>query len=404
MTTTTRSNGSNDMTRRYLAGRVVGIALATALVAAACDDEELLQPTADAGAMFARYVAIGNSITAGFQSGGINDSLQQRSYAKFVADALGTEFVIPLLNSPGCPAPYTNILDGTRLSDIPCALRTPPTPTHINNLGIPGAAVVDALIYDTDSTPPSESDIYKSVLLGGRTPLEVAAEVQPTFVSVWIGNNDVLGAALSGDASAITSTAAFDARYTRLTNDLVNLGVQAAVLIGVVNVTNIPHLSPGAAYFQAAQSPAWPPTFTVANSCAPAAFGGVGESTLVPFGYGFGVLFAQAAAGTPVTLDCATDPPVLSAIEIGTIAAAVADYNQTISSIASQNGWAYFDPNPTLADLKLQGQIPLFPDLTNPSALFGPWLSLDGVHPSTAAHELVADSVMAVLGRTYTLQ
>ncbi|MGD2136499.1 MAG: hypothetical protein PVF27_10075, partial [Gemmatimonadales bacterium] len=81
-----------------------------------------------------------------------------------------------------------------------------------------------------------------------------------------------------------------------------------------------------------------------------------------------------------------------------------ADYNQTISSIASQNGWAYFDPNPTLADLKLQGQIPLFPDLTNPSALFGPWLSLDGVHPSTAAHELVADSVMAVLGRTYTLQ
>ena len=39
--------------------------------------------------MFPRYVAMGNSITAGFQSAGINDSIQQQSYAVLFAQAGG---------------------------------------------------------------------------------------------------------------------------------------------------------------------------------------------------------------------------------------------------------------------------------------------------------------------------
>jgi hypothetical protein len=50
--------------------------LGAALIAAACSNEELMPPTVPAyagGAMFLRYVSLGNSITSGFQSGGIND-------------------------------------------------------------------------------------------------------------------------------------------------------------------------------------------------------------------------------------------------------------------------------------------------------------------------------------------
>ncbi len=35
-------------------------------------------------------------------------------------------------------------------------------------------------------------------ILGGRTQVQKAVEVDPTFATVWIGNNDVLGFALAG--------------------------------------------------------------------------------------------------------------------------------------------------------------------------------------------------------------
>ena len=68
--------------------RALSIALTTALVTVAgCDvigEPETLNPPdpPTAGPMFASYVAIGNSITAGDQSGGINDSTQAQSPAE----------------------------------------------------------------------------------------------------------------------------------------------------------------------------------------------------------------------------------------------------------------------------------------------------------------------------------
>jgi hypothetical protein len=47
--------------------------------------------------MFRNYVAIGNSITAGYQSSGINDSTQAQSYAVLVARQMGTRFAFPAL-------------------------------------------------------------------------------------------------------------------------------------------------------------------------------------------------------------------------------------------------------------------------------------------------------------------
>ena len=61
--------------------------LSIVLLAAACHEDGLFTtppPPYAGGAMFQRYVAIGNSITAGFQSGGINDSTQKQSYAVLV--------------------------------------------------------------------------------------------------------------------------------------------------------------------------------------------------------------------------------------------------------------------------------------------------------------------------------
>lgn len=374
----------------------------------ACDDELLMPPT-PVDARFARYVAIGNSITAGFQSGGINDSTQLQSYVVLLAQQLGlevgVEFNVPLLNPPGCPAPFTNIFTQERVGGTggaDCALRQRRIPTVIHNLAFPGSDVLEVLTNDAPPVP-SATDVFKTFLLGGRTQIEAAREVQPTFASVWIGNNDVLGAALAGDAGLATSVPAFTSSFNALVDSLVDMGIQGAVLIGVGNVNSIPHLSPGVAYWLAPAG-AFGPFFSVNANCGPAALGGVGESTLVPFGYGFGVLIAQASVGIPSELDCVNDAPVLTAAELTTIGGAIIGYNKVIEDAAAAQGWAYFDPNPVFDSLATAGEIPLFPNATGADAVtrpFGDIFSRDGVHPSALAHKLVVDHVIDAINATY---
>ena len=62
-------------------------AIGAAVVVAACDsDRDVFGPNPPSGGeIFRSYVAIGNSITAGWQSGGINDSTQQADQRFFVS-------------------------------------------------------------------------------------------------------------------------------------------------------------------------------------------------------------------------------------------------------------------------------------------------------------------------------
>ena len=93
--------------------------LSLALLAGACQQDDLFSPVPPqyaGGAMFQRYVAMGNSITAGIQSAGINDSTQRQSYAVLVAAAMGgSPFYWPSLNAPGCPPPLTILLTQARV-------------------------------------------------------------------------------------------------------------------------------------------------------------------------------------------------------------------------------------------------------------------------------------------------
>ena len=74
-------------------------ALLSVLLVAACQNDQLNRSFANTPVdpLFARYVSMGNSITAGFQSGGINDSTQQQSYAVLLAHAMRSPFFVPSL-------------------------------------------------------------------------------------------------------------------------------------------------------------------------------------------------------------------------------------------------------------------------------------------------------------------
>lgn len=403
------------------------LALGLPLLLGACDDESLTPPQPPSAELYSRYVALGNSITAGFQSDGISDSTQARSYAAFLAERLGprgTRFEIPALRRPGCPPPLVNVFTGERVGDATaeCALRESPPPPFLNNVAVPGAEVLDALSNLGGGT---NANPLTTLLLGGRTQLQAAAEVRPTFASVWLGNNDVLAAGLRGDPGLITPVEDFTSRYAAVLDSLREVGADGTmggVLVGVANVTLVPFLSPGAAYFAAERQGALPPDFDVADSCAPGSAGGVGGSTFVPFTYGIGVMLALASEGQPVTLDCTDDRDIeeivgaavvpddvegtslLVTSETQQVVGIVQAYNQAIQAEAEARGWAFWSPNPLFVARTRAGDIPLFPNLTGPEAVaepFGPLFSKDGVHPSTEAHRIVADSLASVIFARY---
>src|SRR5881396_1952974 len=402
----------------------VAAGLGFALLATACHQDELLPPRVPAyqgGEMFVRYVSLGNSLTAGFESGGINDSTQREAYPVLVAGAMrGDPFYYPSLTMPGCPPPYANIFTGTRVGAGICYLRSPAIPPYLSNVAVPGAGVLDPL--ENGPAPGTSSNPLTLLFLGGRTQLGAMMDARPTFVSVWIGNNDVLGAAMdpanAGDSTLITPVAAFQADYANIV-DSINAAGAKAILIGVGNVTAIPFFSLGATYWAIKNGlvpgAAFPPTFTVSANCAPIASGvpgARGDSVLVPFPYG-GALLTAASPPTnqPENLDCAdTVRAIVVPAELVKLLTAVAAYNSAISGLAAANGWAYVDPNPGLDSLRaIPTQVAPFPAFTdaqgrpNPCSAnpFGLAFSCDGVHPSAATHRLIAKKVVEAINAEY---
>ena len=396
--------------QKWLARGAVALALC-AMIAGCSDNKELVNPERPIDPLFTSYVALGNSITAGLQAGGINSTTQSQSYAVLLAGEMHTPFSVPYLNAPGCPPPIDNILTGHRVGDstsTTCALRADPEgQAIINNVAVPGATVSDP----TDPMGAGAANVLTTLILGGKTQVQRALEARPTFASVWIGNNDVLPAALSGILTplqgvspGVTDVTAFTDSYNAMLDSLTAGGtLQGGVLVGVVNVTSAPIFIPGAAILnpqvKAASDQYVGRTLTVDASCTPS------SQSLIDFR-----LLSEIRAGTqPDTIACSpvAGHPLLGNIfvldigEITSLAQTVAGYNAAIEARATELGWAYVDPNPTLAQLRQSGQIPIVPDLTQPSSAFGAYISLDGVHPAAPAHALLAELIALAVNEKY---
>jgi len=396
-------------------------ALGLLLGASACENDQLSRPfsTVPIDPLFARYVSTGNSITAGFQSGGINDSTQLQSYAVLLARAMRSPFFIPAMAKPGCPGPFINVFLQTRLGGggpTSCALRAIPRipPPYISNTAVPGAEVID--IYN-NFDGASNANALTTFFLGGLTQAQMLQRANPTFVTVWIGNNDVLGAATdaanAGNPALITPVATFQTRYAALLDSIEAAGPSGVALIGVANVVapanrvgipptqlpanGVPFFSYGSTYYTLDQLGQFPGTFTATANCAPPR----GDSVLVPFPLGGALL---AAGGT---LDC-TELQTIQPAELAVFVTTVAAYNTYISGQATSRGWAYLNPNLALDSLRaLPTQVAFIPNFGAPSPTpcaanpFGLAFSCDGVHPSAATHRLIANKLREAINTEY---
>ena len=392
---------------------IAGLA-ATALLAACDRDKDVLGPVTPAGgSIFRSYVAIGNSITAGYQSSGINDSTQRQSYARLLAAQMGTQYHYAALAKPGCPPPIANTQTGARVGGAtapPCALRIESSVTDVlNNVAVPGARVLDPI-----SGTSVASNALTTFILGGKSQVQRALDALPSFVTIWIGNNDVLEAGASGvivpvagvSPGIVSTQTQFQASYDAMIQQLLDSVPDVkGVLIGVVQVAGIPLLQSGAliasnATIQAGINQAAGQPVTIHPNCT-------GSASLVSVPQ----LIPRIRAGThPPLISCEAgvvpgtlvgDVFVLDATEQATLAAAITGYNNYIQAKANAIGFGYYDPNVLLAAKKATGEIPPFPNLASTNQTFGPFISLDGIHPAAAAHVAVANELIGVINAKY---
>src|SRR6478752_4816379 len=195
-------------------------------------------PTGDKGnADFTKYVAIGNSLTAGFQAGALFTEGQNNSFpsilSKQLSIAQGTTLTFnqPDIGSVnGYNSSYSNptasvirgrmilfAADNVQAHALPTPAATPgvpapyntadiPTPytgdkTKLNNFGVPGIILAQFLTPDTGNpAKPAFNGLWARFASqpGVKSILEDVLNTNPSFFTFDLGNNDVLGYATNG--------------------------------------------------------------------------------------------------------------------------------------------------------------------------------------------------------------
>jgi len=283
----------------------------------------------------------------------------------------------------------------------------------------------------------NRSNTLTSIMGGGRSQVENAVESQPTFVTVWIGSNDWLGAALDtanpGNPALVTPPETFAARYGAMLDSIEAIGsVQGGVLIGAVQPVFAAYFTQGRAWkafelgFDALSTPL--NFLDVSAACLAFTVLPTGDTawTAVPFPIG-GAALALANAKkdsvlggklnpanlVPASITCA-DNRAITANEMAGLMGAVALYNLAIRAAAGAEGpveWAFVDPNAALASEAVKpGAIlpfPAFPGLpgvpaeASQNTPFGYVLSRDGIHPSTISHGIMKDVLVDAINAKY---
>lgn len=253
---------------------------------AACEPEfenEVNDGSYNAGeADFSSYVAIGNSLTAGFMDGNVSRVGQGYSYPNLLAKQFavvgGGVFTQPsyeddVNNTGGFLLGGMQVVGARLIIDAgaggPEPLNQPVTSdlsnlqaTAYNNMGIPGAKSFHLLAPGYGNiagvgTGQANPYFVRHATSPSATVLGDAMSKNPTFFTNWIGNNDVLSYAISGGTGTnqggnmnpasygpndITDPGVFASVYGTIVNTLTANGAKGVVAT-IPDVTSIPYFT-----------------------------------------------------------------------------------------------------------------------------------------------------------------
>jgi lysophospholipase L1-like esterase len=439
--------------------RLALMAMAAVPLFAACSlDNQVMgvRGSPPGGSQFARVANIGTSLSSGFESGGINDSTQREGpmYQLAVAIGLtpGVDWFYPSFQSWGCPAPYTNPLTGARVGGVSaafCGTRAAASAVpYMSNTAIPGLRAGHVLDLTYLAFPKTDTLKLAQFITGGVNPINMVLRQQPTFVTIEVGANDVLGASTNADTTLLTPVAAFTQIIGAIRDSLNTLNPRPGVAIAnLPSPGSIPHFTKASTLYtlKNVTCPALPgalqagipycsPLFTLDATCNTIANGGVGDAFLLPLAT-TGAITSVLAAARAAKIDCGRDS-VLVAIAGGgapavanaglrlnvpaatAIGTRVAQLNGAIAALATTENWALADVN--AAFLAQAANIPVMPDIIGnqlklygcPSTLIGGAVALsctgtttlfsqDGLHMSKAGYRVMAVAFATAINAKY---
>jgi hypothetical protein len=349
-------------------------------------------PTANGGdADFTTYVALGTSISAGGQSGGLVETHQAYAFpALFAHQAGASAFTYDRISPDGIP-PLLRLVSLSPLS-VSNAGRTMGAPrdlaqaTPYHNLGVYGS-----MLYDCDSTTYYAISPYAAffgmVARGQGSLLHQAAALDPTFVSLEYGANEVLGAALAGSGTPLFSVPQFSGILAYTLADLNTLMPDAKLAIfNVPNVTNIPYVTTVKPYVVNPANGSHIPLIGSGGLLSESDY--VLLTAIDSLKVGTGIPAPAGGNGRPLR-----DSQVLTASEAASLQAAVDGYNAAIASAAVTHDAALVDLHALFARIAARGYD--FHGAHYTSAFVtGGLFSLDGVHPTDFAQGLLANTMI----------
>jgi lysophospholipase L1-like esterase len=313
-------------------------------------------------------VGVGDSSSEGVQSADASYRTQPFTYLSWIAVKTGASFPLPYIVSG--PFGWVGQTEGRSRFD--------PTVEGLN-LAVSGADTDDLLNRRADATSvdaiDSETDLVLFPRLGSQ--MEIVESLDPRLVVCWIGANDALGTVTSWDrldASQLTSAADFERRFREIGERLGELSSRV-VFLNVPDVTSIAFVVDGDDLIRfLGSNPGLPP----------------GHRTSLVL-----MLLLKLGLADPALLQ---EPDyVLDPGELEIVGERIDGFNADIAEVASSIGAPVLDVHGIL-ELLVENSpsilgIPIGRTLTR--GLF----SLDGVHPSSLTHAILADQTIALMNR-----
>ncbi|MBA9078399.1 SGNH/GDSL hydrolase family protein [Rufibacter quisquiliarum] len=406
------------------------VILSSAFFFAGCEPEfEEKEITVSAGPLdLSKYVAIGNSLTAGFQDGGLYLEGQVNSYPNILAYqfsyAGGGQFVQPLFSNEQFNGSgylrltgFSNGLPLTESVTTKLAVRgvgaDGKTPLltkftdEVQNLGVPGIKMKDVVTPGYGYNNPQGFNQYYERLLsdqvsptGALMPYvnKVASVTKATFFTMWLGNNDVLGYATSGGMSPISTDQEFQ---TGLNAMLAVLPAQG-VIINIPDVTAVPYFTTKATAGIMMQAQAANAKLYITTGA-----GAVREAKATDY------VLLTSTVGTPETvtgvpqqiphgfspLNPLKNQEVLDEAETQTVKEATQRFNGMLSAAATTKKVAFADMNAYFNRIKpgfsLNGVN------YSPAFITGNLFSLDGIHLTPRGYAIVANELINTINSHY---
>jgi hypothetical protein len=358
--------------------------------------DPITAPKAGGGsADFSVYAAMGTSIGAGTESGGLVFRHQEHAYPALFARQVGSAFTYPAISDSGLPALLRLVSLGTSPVILPGSHPGQPAnltwPASYTNMSIPGALLADA----ADSSLYGRSQIFAIIQRGRGTILQQVASLHPTFVSFEYGANEVLGPATSGSGTPGIDWMTFR-RLLRATLDALQDSLPNAklALFTVPDVTSIPFVTTIKPYLVNPANGSHIPLIGPDGLLGESDFVLLTAATLLAGGTGIPV--EVGGNGNPLP-----DQVVLSAGEADDLRYQLDSYNHDIEDEAGIRGMALVDLHGLLVRAATTG-IQVGAARYSSAFLTGGLFSLDGVHPTDLAHGLIAniliDAVNAKFG------